>query len=54
LSVVYIQTEKGLEMARIDLSGYNLGELKGLQHGIEKEIKGREQQDSLKKRVSKF
>lgn len=37
-------------MAQIDLSGYNLGELKGLQHEIEKEIKAREQQDVRKAR----
>jgi DNA-binding protein H-NS len=37
-------------MAQIDLSGYNLGELKGLQHEIEKEIKSREQQDVKKAR----
>lgn len=37
-------------MAQTDLSGYNLGELKGLQHEIEKEIKGREQQDVKKAR----
>lgn len=37
-------------MAQIDLSGYNLSELKGLQHDIEKEIKGREQKDLKKAR----
>ena len=37
-------------MAQIDLSGYNLSELKGLQYDIEKEIKGREQQDVKKAR----
>jgi DNA-binding protein H-NS len=37
-------------MATIDLSGYNLGELKGLQHDIEKEIKIRQQQDVKKAR----
>lgn len=35
-------------MAKIDLAGYNLAELKGLQFEIEKEIKDR-QQDELKK-----
>lgn len=37
-------------MAQNDLSGYNLSELKGLQHDIGKEIKGREQQDVKKAR----
>jgi DNA-binding protein H-NS len=37
-------------MATIDLSGYNLGELKGLQYDIEKEIKIRQQQDVQKAR----
>jgi DNA-binding protein H-NS len=37
-------------MAQIDLSGYNLGELKGLQHEIEKEIKSRGHQDVKKAR----
>lgn len=37
-------------MSQIDLSGYNLSELKGLQHDIEKEIKGRAQQDLRKAR----
>jgi DNA-binding protein H-NS len=37
-------------MANIDLSGYNLGELKGLQHDIEKEIKNRQHQDLQKAR----
>ena len=32
-------------MANIDLSGYNLSELKGLKHDIEKEIKSRQHQD---------
>jgi DNA-binding protein H-NS len=32
-------------MANVDLSGYNLGELKGLQHDIEKAIKDRQQRD---------
>jgi DNA-binding protein H-NS len=50
LDAIYTQTEKGLEMVQIDLSGYNLGELKGLQHEIAKEIKGREQQDVKKAR----
>jgi DNA-binding protein H-NS len=35
-------------MATIDLSNYNLGELKGLQFDVEKEIKNR-QQDEVKK-----
>ena len=35
-------------MATIDLSNYNLGELKGLQFDVEKEIKSR-QQEELKK-----
>ena len=35
-------------MVNIDLSGYNLGELKGLQHDIEKEIKNRQHQDCRK------
>lgn len=35
-------------MAKIDLSNYNLAELKGLQFDIEKEIKSR-QQDEVKK-----
>jgi DNA-binding protein H-NS len=37
-------------MATIDLSGYNLGELKGLQYDIEKEIKIRQRQDVQKAR----
>jgi DNA-binding protein H-NS len=37
-------------MAQINLSDYNLSELKGLKHEIEKEIKGREQQDVKKAR----
>jgi DNA-binding protein H-NS len=37
-------------MPTIDLSGYNLGELKGLQHDIEKEIKDRQRQDVQKAR----
>ncbi|WP_020653393.1 H-NS histone family protein [Massilia niastensis] len=37
-------------MAQIDLSNYNLGELKGLQFEIEKEIKIRQQQDVKKAR----
>lgn len=32
-------------MANIDLSSYNVSELKGLQHDIEKEIKSRQQGD---------
>ncbi|MEH6436624.1 H-NS histone family protein [Massilia sp. DD77] len=35
-------------MANIDLSSYNLGELKGLQFEVEKQIKAR-QQDEVKK-----
>ena len=37
-------------MSSIDLSDYNLAELKGLQHDIEKEIKTRQQQDVHKAR----
>jgi DNA-binding protein H-NS len=37
-------------MAKVDLSSYNLGELKGLQYEIEKEIKDRQQQDVKKAR----
>eukprot|EP01114_Cavostelium_apophysatum_P000811 TRINITY_DN10716_c0_g1_i1.p1 TRINITY_DN10716_c0_g1~~TRINITY_DN10716_c0_g1_i1.p1 ORF type:complete len:112 (+),score=11.38 TRINITY_DN10716_c0_g1_i1:23-358(+) len=37
-------------MASIDLSSYNLSELKGLQHDIEKEIKSRQHQDLQKAR----
>ena len=37
-------------MATIDLSNYNLGELKGLQFDIEKEIKSRQQQEVKKAR----
>lgn len=37
-------------MANVDLSGYNLSELKGLQHDIEKEIKSRQHQDLQKAR----
>lgn len=37
-------------MANIDLSGYNLSELKGLQHDIEREIKNRQHQDLQKAR----
>jgi len=37
-------------MATIDLSGYNLAELKDLQHDIEREIKGRQHQDLQKAR----
>lgn len=37
-------------MANIDLSGYNLGELKSLQHDIEKQIKSRQQGDLAKAR----
>jgi DNA-binding protein H-NS len=34
-------------MATIDLSNYNLGELKGLQFDVEKEIKNRQQDEEL-------
>jgi DNA-binding protein H-NS len=37
-------------MATIDLSNYNLGELKGLQFEIEKEVKARQQQEVKKAR----
>jgi DNA-binding protein H-NS len=37
-------------MSKIDLSGYNLSELKGLQHEIEQEIKGRQYEDLRKAR----
>jgi DNA-binding protein H-NS len=37
-------------VANIDLSGYNLGELKGLQRDIEQAIKDRQQQDVQKAR----
>jgi DNA-binding protein H-NS len=37
-------------MATADLSKYNLSELKGLQHDIEREIKSREQQEVKKAR----
>lgn len=37
-------------MAKVDLSNYNLSELKGLQAEIEKEIKARQQQDVTKAR----
>jgi DNA-binding protein H-NS len=37
-------------MATIDLSSYNLGELKGLQYDIEREIKDRQQQEVRKAR----
>lgn len=37
-------------MANIDLSGYNLSELKGLQHDIEREIKSRQHLDLQKAR----
>lgn len=37
-------------MAKVDLSDYNLSELKGLQAEIEKEIKARQQQDVAKAR----
>lgn len=37
-------------MKTVDLSTYNLAELKGLQHDIEKEIKGRQKSDLKKAR----
>ena len=37
-------------MAKVDLSDYNLSELKGLQVEIEKEIKNRQQQEVTKAR----
>ena len=37
-------------MANIDLSGYNLNELKGLQNDVEKAIKQRQEQDVQKAR----
>jgi DNA-binding protein H-NS len=37
-------------MAKVDLSSYNLSELKGLQYEIEKEIKDRQQRDVKKAR----
>jgi len=40
-------------MANTDLSNYNLAELKGLQHDIEREIKNREQ-DEVKKAREKI
>jgi DNA-binding protein H-NS len=41
-------------MAKVDLSDYNLSELKGLQVEIEKEIKTRQQQDATKAREQIF
>lgn len=37
-------------MAQIDLSNYNLGELKGLQFDVEKELKERQKHDLRKAR----
>ena len=37
-------------MAKMDLAGYTLGELKGLQHDLERAIKDRQQQDVQKAR----
>lgn len=37
-------------MAQIDLSNYNLGELKGLQFDVEKELKERQRHDLRKAR----
>jgi len=45
---VYQFYQKGHDMTATDLSKYNLSELKGLQHDIEREIKNR-QQDEVKK-----
>jgi DNA-binding protein H-NS len=45
-----IVEHKDSKMAQIDLSGYNLGELKGLRHEIEQEINARERQDVKKAR----
>jgi DNA-binding protein H-NS len=36
---------KGSQMAKIDLAGYTLGELKGLQNDVERAIKDRQQQE---------
>lgn len=41
-------------MAKVDLSDYNLSELKGLQAEIEKVIKARQQQDVTKAREQIF
>jgi DNA-binding protein H-NS len=41
-------------MTTMDLSNYNLSELKGLQHDIEKEIKDRQQQEVKKARDQIF
>jgi len=41
-------------MATIDLSNYNLSELRGLQHDIEKEITDRQQQEVKKAREQIF
>lgn len=37
-------------MTKVDLAGYTLGELKGLQHDLERAIKDRQQQDVQKAR----
>ena len=37
-------------MAKLDLAGYTLSELKGLQHDVERAIKDRQQQDVQKAR----
>jgi DNA-binding protein H-NS len=37
-------------MAKVDLSGYTLSELKGLQHDVERAIKERQQQELQKAR----
>jgi DNA-binding protein H-NS len=45
---------KDSKMSAIDLSSYNLGELKGLQVDIEKEIKNRQQEEVKKAREQIF
>jgi DNA-binding protein H-NS len=42
--------QKDSAMSNIDLAGYTLGELKGLQHDIERMIKERQQQEVQKAR----
>jgi DNA-binding protein H-NS len=41
-------------MQKIDLANYDLSELKGLQHEVEKQIKNRQQQDVQKAREQIF
>jgi DNA-binding protein H-NS len=41
-------------MAKIDLAGYTLSELKGLQHDVERTIQERQQQEVLKAREQIF